>query len=100
MAKKKQSGKKHRFKYAAPTTAPAAPTAVSGPATAEAAAPMATKVPSRGRDSAVVRDFGYVGRDLRRVGVLAVSLIAVELILWYTFGHTSLGTTVYSWVKV
>ena len=90
MAKKK-SQKKHNFKYAQPTdqlvrteTVVAAPAKNGQPAVVAAGSG---------------RDFSYVNRDLRRVGILAFGLIAFEVALWYAFNHTGLGSTVYGLIK-
>jgi hypothetical protein len=101
MAKKKQT-KKHKFKYAAPTTgalnAPAVGTtaAASGVTTEVSAKPVQTV----GLVTSTGRNFAYVGQDLSRVGIFAVSLIAAELVLWWLFGHTGLGSSVYNLVHV
>lgn len=42
----------------------------------------------------------FVAADLRRVGVLLLSLVGLELVLWYLMGHTSLGTTIYNLIQV
>jgi hypothetical protein len=46
------------------------------------------------------RDFSYVLTDLKRIFWLGVSLVLAELLLWYLFGHTGLGDSVYSLVSV
>ena len=106
MAKKKSQNKKHKFKYAEP------PTGVNSPASAdkqgEAAGANQTNrvaVPStrpyvKAGAVADTRDFSYVGHDLRRIAILAGLLLALEIALWYLFGHTGLGNTVYNLVKV
>jgi hypothetical protein len=105
MAKKKSQNKKHKFKYAEPTSS-----VISAGAPATQPNEAATTQPSRviapaGRPVRVVaaldtRDFSYVGQDLRRVGVMAGSLLALEVILWYLFGHSGLGSAVYNLIKV
>jgi hypothetical protein len=98
MAKKSKTTKKHRLKYAQPATDSAVvstPAAASAPASSSMASP-------RPMSSAVAtgRDFSFVAGDLRRLAVLAVSLVAVELVLWYLMGHTGLGQTLYNLINV
>jgi len=58
--------------------------------------------PGSGRSAIAVgaRDFSYVSRDVRRIGVLAITLVVLELVLWYLFAHTGVGDTVYNLVNV
>lgn len=91
MAKKNQN-KKHKFKYAEPT----AGTQVTRPASPKVAA----TTPARTSSGAAVRDFSYVTHDLRRIVILAVGLIALEVLLWGALEHTSLGETVFRLVQV
>ena len=95
MAKKKQT-KKHKFKYAAPATG-MAPAALSP---VDMTAGEAVVAPQRAIGVVAGRNFAYVGHDLRRVGLLGGGLVAVELILWWAFGHTGLGNEVYNLVHV
>ena len=101
MAKKKNTPKKHKFKHVDPlasqVSAPSGDVDAS-PLTQNRSRPAAVR--SDGGAAATQRDFRYVGGDVRRIGVLAVSLIALELVLYYLLAHTSLGTAVYSLVKV
>ncbi len=102
MAKKNKSSKKHRFKYAEPTAlgGVVTQTPVSSPVTAS---PGKASVvgPAAGASATVAtRDFGYVTRDLRRLGVLAVGLVLLEVMLWYLFNYTGLGDSVYQLVQV
>jgi hypothetical protein len=98
MAKKKQS-KKHHFKYTEPTVAAtlqmgggrASHVGVKGPTTELKAHSEASA-----RLTLATRDFSYVTVDVRRSAVLAVSLVALEVVLWYAFAHTGLGNMVYS----
>jgi hypothetical protein len=105
MAKKKQL-KKHKFKYSAPasvTQAVPLETSESNPI----AAPTVVKKPvsvgairrSAVQPGAFVRDFSYVTRDLRRIGILAVCLVVLELLLSFLFGHTALGNAIYHSVQ-
>ena len=91
MSKKPKAQKKHRFKYAEPTTAmiaTAEPQAagVNAPTGTKASAPATTVMPA----------LPYIRRDLRRLGVLAASLAGAELVLWYAMSHTGLSNAIYS----
>jgi hypothetical protein len=100
MAKKKQ-GKKHKFKYSTPAVPGQSGTVgVDLPKRAATArvqpgiharTPVAASGPSR--------DFSYVGADLRRIGILAACLVALELVIWFVFGHTGVGNAVYQMVQ-
>lgn len=46
------------------------------------------------------RDFSYVAADLRRILVLAVVLVGVEVALWFLFTHSGVGNQVYNIVRV
>jgi hypothetical protein len=92
MAKKKNLSRKHRPRAA---EAPAASTPAVQPESRPAPRPMAA-APAL----ASSRDFTYVANDLRRIGVMAVSLVALEILLWYVLGHSSLGQAVYRLVQV
>jgi hypothetical protein len=107
MAKKKNQTKKHKFKYASSTGSSAASVdsgVLKSSTDAVAAKPTGVSRPPARRGVvqpvAFVRDFSYVGQDLRRIGILAGSLIALELILWFVFGHTSVGASIYRMVQV
>lgn len=56
--------------------------------------------PPVGRVVVQGRDFSYVISDLRRILALGASLVVAELALWYLFGHTGLGKSVYNLVNV
>jgi hypothetical protein len=103
MAKKKQA-KKHKFKYAEPSTLVGTwPTADAPAVLGKAVGASRTGVPAKlgaGAVAATTRDFSYVGADLRRIAVFGISLVILELALWFLFNHTGLGNTVYSFVKV
>ena len=94
MAKKKNQGKKHRFKYAA--SSEVASLSVSSSATISSPVAQKRVVAS----TANIRDFSYVSEDLRRIAVWAGSLVALEVVLWYVFGHTGVGNSVYQLVQV
>ena len=101
MAKKTKTSKKHRFKYAEPSVSAAAAAAPVVAAPAPASKVPAAAAPALAEAATVAgRDFSYVGTDLRRVGVLAASLLALELVLWYLFGHTGVGNVVYNLFQV
>ena len=95
MAKKKYSSKKHRNR-------PLADGAVHESASTVAEAPSPQSAPARPKTAATVasKDFSYVAQDLRRIGLMAVSLIALELVLWYLVSHTGLGDSVYNLIKL
>ncbi len=95
MAKKKNQSKKHRFKYTEAPTESA--TAVGTPADEAKAKTVSASVrPSQDSE----RDFSYVSRDLRRIAVLAVCLVLLEVGLAYMFNHTGLGSTVDNLIKL
>jgi hypothetical protein len=87
MAKKKQA-KKHKFKYSDPVSAVGGASLVKASQAGEIRAPQ-----SRQAGVAQVRDFSYVTSDMRRVLVLAASLVLLECLLYYLMNHTSLGPT-------
>jgi branched-subunit amino acid ABC-type transport system permease component len=92
MAKKKQN-KKHKFKYADPV----GPTA--GSVGAVPNRPGELKAPSARVVSTNQRDFSYVAVDMRRILILAASLVAVELVLYYLLGHTGWGDALNSLIR-
>lgn len=69
------------------------------PATAVSEQPTANSRPAVSATVAQA-DFGYVTTDLRRVGVFAISLILLELLLWYLMSHTGLGNSIYNLIQV
>lgn len=75
---------------ATPTDGTAAPASVPAPI---AAGPMPAPV---GIQASRV---SYVSGDVRRIGVLVVSCVAAELVLWYLFTYTGLGSAAYSLIK-
>jgi hypothetical protein len=97
MAKKKYSGKKHRFKHAEPSST-VLETRENGAAPASAA-PNKPRVTGGGA-AVAERDFSYVAGDLRRIAVMAAGFILLEVILWFVFGHTGLGDSIYHLVQV
>lgn len=103
MAKKKNR-KKHNFKYATSsgTNRAAAPAEASTPAARQSVTPVAAaaKSPVINKNLAVGDDLSYVTKDLSKVAVLAAAFTALELILWYLFNHTGLGTQVYHLIRL
>lgn len=97
MAKKKNPNRKHKFKYAEPVL----PTAVVG-STARSATVAQASVGAGlvGAANPTGQAYGYVARDVRRLGILALVLVLLELGLWYILGHTSAGQSVYSLIRL
>ena len=96
MAKKKQT-KKHNFKYSSPTTTGDIPlSSISQPGSPEIASKFKSSKPAM----SLSENFSYVSHDLRRIAIFAGALIAVEIIVWWSFDHTSLGNSVYSLIKL
>lgn len=101
MAKKKNNSKKHRFKNVESPPSPFGSTpAVDSQAKISTSETRARVVAPKLILAAPERDFSYVSGDLRRIGMMAVALIGVELILNYVLLHTALGTAIYQLVKV
>ena len=102
MSKKKKA--KKRFNKPS-TSTPAAQTKATSIAATEVPAGAKTSktapVPSIA-SSAIKVDprWGYVGRDVRRIAVLAVICVGIELVLWLLFNRTSLGSNVYQLIKL
>lgn len=96
MSKKTKTSKKHRFKHADSAVVETAPTQMAATVDKTPQRPVAAAVAA----VAVGRDFSYVERDLRRITVLAVVLVALEVGLWWLLGHTGVGAAVYNWVQV
>lgn len=90
MAKKK-SHKKQSFKYAEPVKASdtvAPRTAPTKSVVKDTTAPVTS--------AALSAEYPFLRGDMIRLAAIAGSLIALELGLWYAFGHTGLGDTVYN----
>ena len=104
MAKKNKSNKKHRFKYAEPATGvsqvPAVATVTASSSDAPAGNSATPKAAAAAVSTVAGRDFSYVSTDLRRLSVLAVGLVALELVLWYLFTHTGIGDAVFNLIHV
>jgi hypothetical protein len=100
MAKKKNTQKKHKFKHVEATE----PAVVAAQAAHEPAVSAGeTKQPLRAAAVTATtggRDHRYVGPDLRRIGISAVVLVALELVLYYVLTMTSAGEAIYNLVQV
>jgi hypothetical protein len=98
---KKNSTKKHKFKHVEAGAGARGPelaaTATSDGSPAGAKISRSTQTVTAG---AIGRDFSYVGSDLRRIGVMAALLVALELALYYVLVYTPAGAAIYSLVKV
>ncbi len=96
MSKKKNTSKKHKFKHVDPevvssSTGNAHEGAVRTPAlqaNRTAASPM------------VGRDFSYVTKDVRRIGIMVGGLVALELAFYYVLMFTPVGSAIYRLVNV
>jgi hypothetical protein len=97
MAKKKNIGRKHRFKHAEPSAAFLG----SSDSGKGVSADIETGRPRTAGGVAVAeRDFSYVPVDLRRIGMMATGFLCLQLLMWYLFGNTSIGNTIYNLVQV
>lgn len=94
MAKKTKSAKKHRFKHVEPSS--------GGPAAGTATVKAATVASSAGPAPAVApaQEARFVAADLRRILILLLGLVGLELVLWYLLGHTSLDPALYDLIQV
>lgn len=99
MAKKKKSHKKQQFKYAAPTAHRDLTPAVAGSQPITTAG-VVTKTVKGGVLSYEVANLSLIKNDIRKVAVLAVGFVALQLALWWLFEHTGLGAAVYHLIKV
>ena len=97
MAKKKTTQKKHKFKHVAEPALVASAVASDGQPAVVASAAKPAKAAAV---TTTARDFSYVAGDMRRIGISAVVLVAIELVLYYVLTMTSLGTAVYNLVQV
>ncbi len=97
MAKKSKATKKHKFKHVEATRT--IETVVSrtevevAEASSEAARPAATVLVA---NPAVV----YLTTDLRRISLLIVILVALQLLLWFVFNTTTLDDQIYRALKI
>lgn len=98
---KKKLQKKHAFRHTSTTSTStrvddhshATPSAEAIKAPVKQASALASSPAGLG-------DFTYVGRDLRKIAILAIGFVAGEFILWYLMNYTSLGAMVYGILKV
>jgi ABC-type Fe3+ transport system permease subunit len=95
---KKKTHKKQSFKYAQPThsTESSATSVVSDTAVIRSSSSIGA------RPSSIVTtvDNPFLSQDLAKLGVIAVALVVIEFGLWFAFGHTSLGSTIYNLYKI
>ena len=96
MAKKKNTPKKHKFKHVDP--AQSMETANRVMATSQSGGAGARPVFTPAAVGA--RDFSYVGKDVRRIGIMAAALVAIELAFYYLLVFTSAGPAIYRVVGV
>ena len=91
MSKKTKSAKKHRFKYAQPTT-----NLESAAKTVESSspAPAVSSKPAAATSMASV-NVDFVTTDLRRLGMLILLLAGLQIGLWLLFRYTTLDDVVY-----
>lgn len=91
----KKTHKKQSFKYAQPTANVDATR--TSPVVENALTPTRT---SNAVVSITVNDNPYLRKDLAKLGIIAVSLIILEFVLWTLFSHTSVGSSVYNLYKI
>lgn len=99
MSKRKSKKKRNLSSRAAmvkPAAVAAGAAAASVAATEVATAPTSATKPK----TQPAGQWSYVGRDVRRIGVLALAGAAIQLALLYLFNHTGLGSSVYSLIKI
>jgi hypothetical protein len=80
MAKKKNQSKKHQFKYAQTPSESGITTEATVAQPSSRPAAVATATASSQTSN---RDFSYVASDLKRIAILAVCLVALEVGLAY-----------------
>jgi hypothetical protein len=100
MSKKKNPAKKHKFKHVDTAMVSAAAEVSASSNGSQGSAPASTLQTARAAAAGTARDFSYVGQDLRRIGVMAGALVALEMVLYYVMVYTPVGATIYSLVKV
>jgi hypothetical protein len=94
---KKKSHKRQQFKYSSQkAVSDATENNVTGMDKTNSQKSQYSMANRASQAMAGVEDFGYVRRDLRGLLTLAVACVALELVIWYVFGHTPLGTRAYS----
>lgn len=97
MAKKK-THKKQSFKYAQPTQVTEGTNRSQAPNTTAVRTP--TQMVSQATSVVVTNDNPFLSQDLTRLAIIAIALVALEFGLWFVFGHTSIGSAVYSLYKI
>jgi hypothetical protein len=100
MAKKKNISKKHKFKH---VDQAAEFGTFSNTDNTKVLQPSKTPVVVAGRASGLTsdgRDFSYVGGDVQRIAILAVSLIILEIVLYFLLVHTSIGPSLYQHISI
>jgi hypothetical protein len=96
------AGKPEQASISAPALA-AATAAPPAPASASSTPSSSQPLPNRVRSGAQLSSGGrwaYVQTDLRRVGILILTCIVLEAVLWLLFNHTGIGTTIYNQIKL
>lgn len=101
MAKKKHR-KKQNFKYGQTSAAVDRPLVTASNDTTSTAkgnqlSANLKKIGSEPRESV---GFEHVKSDVVRVAALAAVFIGVELVLWFLFNHTGLGSATYKLIKL
>ncbi len=94
---KKNTAKKHKFKHVETGAGARAPESLMQESSAGALNRTVTSPATAGVSG---RDFSYVGSDLRRIGIMAGALVALELALYYVLIYTPAGAAIYNLVKV
>jgi hypothetical protein len=101
MSKKSKVAKKHRFKYAQPTTETASRAASAKPEAAVTGKPeVAASTPPTASAPTLGRDMSHVNRDVRRLSLLLGSLVVLELMLWWVLDSTVFGQAILDMVKL
>lgn len=103
-SKKKRNLASKGSRKAAASTAVAADASVESAPAAKPTSPSQSNIttPAKTTNRPVIDQsrWGYVGRDVRRIVLLAGACIALLVVIWYLFGHSGLGDSVYSLFKV
>lgn len=100
MAKKKNQAKRHKFKHVEGSPNLAATETVPAKTGGTKSKPAREVIIAAAGASNAQRDFSYVGADLKRIAVLAGSLVVLEIVLWYLLAHTAVGTSIYNFLQV
>ena len=97
MAKKKKSQKKHQFKVSNPVTNSAITPVVESNNSSLA---NNIGVSSAKTFQYEIDNLDLIKSDIRKVLVLAASFAIFQVLLWFLFGHTGVGNSVYHLIKV